>query len=74
MNKNYLEHNNVQNFNRLLKPEEVAHILSTSRSLVYQLIQQGKLPSIRIGRSVRVRQRDLENFINSQVSTVSKSL
>jgi len=59
---------------RLLRPEDVTSILNISLSFTYQLIQQGKLPSIRIGRSVRVRQRDLENFINSQVSTVSKSL
>ena len=48
---------------RLLKASEVARILNISRSLVYNLIQTGKIPHIRINQSVRVRQDDLNKFI-----------
>jgi excisionase family DNA binding protein len=48
---------------RLLKASEVASILNISRSLVYNLIQTGKIPHIRINQSVRVRQDDLNKFI-----------
>jgi excisionase family DNA binding protein len=48
---------------RLLKVSEVARILNISRSLVYNLIQTGKIPHIRINQSVRVRQDDLNTFI-----------
>ena len=49
--------------NRLLKASEVARILNISRSLAYSLIQTGKIPHIRINQSVRVRQDDLNKFI-----------
>jgi len=50
----------------LLKPSEVAEILSISRALSYRLLQTGKIPAIRFNRVVRVRPRDLENFIEQQ--------
>jgi excisionase family DNA binding protein len=49
----------------LLDVMEVAHILHISRSNCYLLIQRGLLPSIRLGRSRRVRPVDLEQFISS---------
>lgn len=53
----------------LLKPREVAAILSVSRSHVYQLISSGQIPSVRVGeRTVRVRRSDLEAYIESRVS------
>jgi excisionase family DNA binding protein len=47
---------------RLLTATEVAKIFKISKSLAYRLIQLGEFPSIRIGRSVRVREEDLEKF------------
>ncbi len=48
---------------KLLKASEVAAILQVSKSNAYQLMQRGEVPIIRIGRSVRVRQIDLDAFI-----------
>ena len=48
---------------QLLKASEVAKILNISRSLVYLLIQTGKIPYIRINQAVRVHQDDLCKFI-----------
>lgn len=42
--------------------EEVAHILTVSRSTVYRLIEEGELPVVRIRRSVRIRREDLERL------------
>jgi excisionase family DNA binding protein len=52
---------------RLLRIEEVADRLSVSRSMAWKLIAHGQLRSIRIGRAVRVRPADLEEYITSAV-------
>ncbi len=38
----------------LLRPEEAAEALSVSRAKVYGLLREGKLESIKIGRSRRI--------------------
>jgi excisionase family DNA binding protein len=48
---------------RLLTAEEVAEKLSIGLSTAYLLLQRGELPSVRIGRSVRVRPEDLKRFV-----------
>ena len=47
----------------LLRGEDVARLLNISRSKAYQLMQQRKISTIQIGRSIRVHPRDLEEFI-----------
>ena len=49
---------------KLLKPAEVADILQVSRAKAYQLMQQGEIPTVRIGKLVRVRRADLERYIH----------
>ena len=44
----------------MLRPAEVAALLSLSRSEVYRLIDRGEIPSVRIGRSRRVPRRWVE--------------
>jgi excisionase family DNA binding protein len=56
---------------RLLKGQEVALVLQVSRSYAYQLIREGKIAVVRIGRSVRVREIDLRTFITRNTSEVS---
>jgi len=51
---------------RLLNAQDVAAALNMGLSTVYQLVERGELPSIRIGRSVRIRLQDLEKFIESK--------
>ena len=51
---------------RLLKPAEVADILQVSRAMAYKLLHQGEIPSVRIGKSVRVRRADLERYIHER--------
>jgi excisionase family DNA binding protein len=47
----------------LLDSREVGRLLGCGRSLVFQLIAQGELPTVRIGRLVRVPRQALEAWI-----------
>ena len=51
---------------RLLNAQDVAAALKMGLSTVYMLVERGELPSIRIGRSVRIRPEDLEKFIDEK--------
>ena len=57
------DHSNNPN---LLTAPEVARILKISKSYAYRLIQRGDIRSVRVGRSVRVREEDLLDFISNQ--------
>lgn len=50
----------------LLRIPEVAAELGLGRSSVYQLIQAGELPVVRIGRAVRVSRADLEAWVDQR--------
>jgi len=51
----------------LVTVDEAARRLSIGRSHIYEQIQRGTLRSIRIGRSRRILNRDLEAFIESRL-------
>jgi len=52
---------------RLLRLEEVAQRLSISKSMAWKLVAFGQIRSIRIGRAVRVRPADLEEYVAGAV-------
>ncbi len=49
---------------RFFTAVEISSILKISRALAYRLIAQGQIPSIRFGRTVRVKEADLERFLH----------
>ncbi len=51
----------------LLRPQEVSKILKISKSLIYRMLEDGTIPSIRFGRTVRVKSIDLEAFVDANV-------
>jgi len=51
---------------RLLTAKEAAKILVISASKMYYLIQTREIPSVRFGRSVRIQEKDLDEFIARQ--------
>lgn len=51
---------------RFYNAEEVADILNVSRAAAYRLMRH-QIPSLRFGRVVRVRERDLRTFIETNV-------
>jgi excisionase family DNA binding protein len=55
-----------QKFDRLLWAAEVAEVLGVSRNRAYLLMASGELPSLRIGRSVRVRKDALNKWLEDQ--------
>jgi excisionase family DNA binding protein len=48
----------------LLTVTEASDVLSISRSKLYELLNSGHLPSVHIGRSRRIRMKDVEDFVN----------
>jgi excisionase family DNA binding protein len=52
----------------LLRVTDVARLMSISRSMAYQLVQRGEIPSVRIKNSVRVKAADLEEYIRQNYS------
>ncbi len=55
-------------FDTLLKGDQVARILNVSRSYAFLLMQRDEIPTVRLGRSVRVRPSDLERFISESIN------
>jgi len=53
---------------KLLNVNDMAEILQVSKAHAYTLIRRGEIPSIHIGRSIRVRPVDLEEYIETNVS------
>jgi len=47
----------------LLKPNEVAEKLSFSLRTVYRMIDSGKLPVVKIGSALRVRESEIDRLI-----------
>lgn len=58
---------NDKNAARLLTAQDVADCLKISKSMAYKLIKTCELPSVRMGRSVRVRYEDLLEFIQARM-------
>jgi excisionase family DNA binding protein len=51
---------------RLLTVREVAGSMRVSTMTVYRLIRAGALPAIRVGKHFRIRERDLDSYLESQ--------
>ena len=49
-----------------LKVPEVAEVLRIARSRAYELVGSGEIPSVRIGRSVRVSRKELDRWLEEQ--------
>lgn len=53
---------------RYLTVGEVAAQLRVSSMTVYRLINAGSLPAVRIGRSFRLREEDLDRYLAEQLT------
>lgn len=49
----------------LLTPKECAEALSIGRTRMYSMLAQSQLPSVRIGRSIRVPVAALERWVEA---------
>ncbi len=48
---------------RFLTVAEVAGIMRVSKMTVYRLVHSGELPSVRVGRSFRVPERAVNDYL-----------
>ena len=48
---------------QLMTVGEVAELIRVSNMTVYRLIKAGQLGAVRVGRSYRIRRRDLESYL-----------
>jgi excisionase family DNA binding protein len=49
----------------LLTVGEVATMMRVSNMTVYRLIKSGAMPAVRVGKSYRIRQRDLDAYLDA---------
>ena len=49
-----------------LKVPEVAEVLRIARSRAYELVAEGDIPSIKIGRSLRVSRTELDRWLEER--------
>jgi excisionase family DNA binding protein len=52
----------------LLTPSEVAEQLRVSTMTVYRLIKSGELPAARISKSFRIREADVDAYLEARFS------
>lgn len=61
-----------QSFHRLEDPvltiPEVARYLKISKSKIYDLVSRKEIPHLKIGRNVRIRQADLQRWMEEQTT------
>jgi len=50
----------------LLTVSEVANAMRVSNMTVYRLIKNGELPAVRVGKNYRLRETDLERFLDER--------
>jgi excisionase family DNA binding protein len=50
----------------LLTVSEVASAMRVSNMTVYRLIKSGELPAVRVGKNYRLRETDLERFLQER--------
>ncbi len=55
----------------LVDSREAARLLSISPRTLWQLTKVGEIPSLKIGRSVRYRVADLDNWTQQQISAAT---
>lgn len=51
--------------------EEAAEVLGISRSLAYEGVHSGEIPSITVGRRILIPRAALEEWLSGQVEVVS---
>jgi excisionase family DNA binding protein len=55
---------------KFLTVAEVAAVMRVSRMTVYRLVHSGELPAVRVGRSFRVPERAVHEYLSSAYNDV----
>ena len=59
---------NILDDSKLLKANDVAKLLNISKALAYRMMQIGTIRTVKIGKSRRVRPKDLDIFISENLT------
>jgi excisionase family DNA binding protein len=51
---------------RFLTVNEVADLLRVSSMTIYRLIKEGEMPAVRVGKSYRLREDDIDAYLAKQ--------
>jgi excisionase family DNA binding protein len=51
---------------RFLTVSEVADLLRVSSMTIYRLIKEGEMPAVRVGKSYRLREEDIDAYLAKQ--------
>ena len=54
---------------RFLTVAEVAAMMRVSKMTVYRLVHSGELPAVRVGRSFRVLEKDVDEYLRKSFYT-----
>ncbi len=57
----------------LIRVSEAAEILSVARLKAYLMVQTGEIPSVRLGKSVRVPVQALNEWVQRQVAEAGRA-
>lgn len=55
---------------KFLTVAEVATVMRVSRMTVYRLVHSGELPAVRVGRSFRVQERAVHDYLRNAFNDV----
>ncbi|MGF1472110.1 MAG: helix-turn-helix domain-containing protein [Rubrobacteraceae bacterium] len=61
-----------QEAREFLSLKEVQELLGIGSTKAYELVAKGKIPSIRIGRAIRINRRELDRWLDEQTSSASR--
>ena len=62
--------NDARSRSRYVTVAEVAGQLRVSNMTVYRLVQSGQLPAVRIGRSYRIHEEDVDRYLAARYTAV----
>lgn len=51
---------------KLLTPQEIADILKLKKTTVYEMLKRGEIPSSRLGKQIRVKETDFQNYLKQR--------
>lgn len=54
---------------KVIKVEDLAHVLSIGRNTAYELVRSGKIRSVKIGRTYRIPLTAVEDYLNASDET-----
>lgn len=70
MNRSYI----YPSGDRVFTIPEVAAYLKISKSKIYNLVSQKQIPHLKVGRNVRIREADLQKWLDLQTEKTPKHL